>query len=118
MIIYLSKYIAENIIESIKYKYLLTITYVIEINKELYEIKKLKKLKRFTVKINEKQSKVEINHKVKIKKIIKIEIKDSVKIIENRNKIYYFLSDIEIFNFYFNFIEFFLSLYPLLVIHY
>ena len=34
LIIYLSKYIAENIIESIKYKYLLTITYVIEINKE------------------------------------------------------------------------------------
>ena len=61
-------YIAENIIESIKYKYLLTITYVIEINKEYYEIKKLKKLKRFTVtvNINEKQSKVEINHIVKI----------------------------------------------------
>ena len=30
------------------YKYLLTITYVIEINKELYEIKKLK---RFTVNV-------------------------------------------------------------------
>ena len=47
---------------------MLTITYVIEINKENYEIKKLKKLKRFTVtvKINEKQSKVEINHIVKI----------------------------------------------------
>ena len=44
--------------------------------------------------------------------MIKIEIKDSVKIIENRNKIYYFVSGIEIFNFYFNFIEFFLSLYP------
>ena len=50
--------------------------------------------------------------------MIKIEIKDSVKIIENRNKIYYFVSGIEIFNFYFNFIEFFLSLYPVLVIHY
>ena len=49
--------------------------------------------------------------------MIKIEIKDSVKIIENRNKIYYFVSGIEIFNFYFNFIEFFLSLYPVLVIH-
>ena len=46
---YLSKYIAENIIESIKYKYLLTIKYVKEINKEKYEIKKLKKLKSFTV---------------------------------------------------------------------
>ena len=37
LIIYLSKYIIENIIESIKYKYLLMITYklyVIEINKE------------------------------------------------------------------------------------
>ena len=45
-------------------------------------------------------------------------IKASVKIIENRNKIHYFVSDIEIFNFYFNFIEFFLSLYPVLVIHY
>ena len=44
--------------------------------------------------------------------MIKIEIKDSVTIIENRNKIHYFISDIEIFNFYFNFIEFFLSLYP------
>ena len=41
--------------------------------------------------------------------MIKIEIKDSVKIIENRNKIHYFVSGIEIFNFYFNFIEFFLS---------
>ena len=28
--------LAENIIESIKYKYFLTITYVIEINKELF----------------------------------------------------------------------------------
>ena len=45
-------------------------------------------------------------------------IKASVKIIENRNKIHYFVSDMEIFNFYFNFIEFFLSLYPVLVIHY
>ena len=44
--------------------------------------------------------------------MIKIEIKDSVKIIENRNKIHYFVSGIEIFNFYFNFIEFFLSCYP------
>ena len=44
--------------------------------------------------------------------MIKIEIKDSVKIIENGNKIHYFVSGIEIFNFYFNFIEFFLSLYP------
>ena len=43
---YLSKYFVENIIESIKYKYLLTIKYVIEINKEYYEIKKLKKIKR------------------------------------------------------------------------
>ena len=33
-IIYLSKYIVEIIIESIKYKYLLKITYVIEINNE------------------------------------------------------------------------------------
>ena len=39
--------------------------------------------------------------------MIKIEIKDSVKIIENRNKIHYFVSGIEIFNFY-----------PVLVIHY
>ena len=29
--------------------------------------------------------------------MIKIEIKDSVKIIENRNKIHYFVSGIEIF---------------------
>ena len=43
--------------------------------------------------------------------MIKIEIKDIVKIIENRNKIHYFVSGIEIFNFYFNVIEFFLSLY-------
>ena len=49
--------------------------------------------------------------------MIKIEIKDSVKIIENRNKIHYFVSGIEIFNFYFNFIEFFI-LYPVLVINY
>ena len=48
--------------------------------------------------------------------MIKIEIKDSVKIIENRNKIHYFVSGIEIFNFYF--IELFLSCYPVLVIHY
>ena len=48
--------------------------------------------------------------------MIKIEIKDIVKIIENRNKIHYFVSGIEILNFYFNFIEFFLSLYPVLVI--
>ena len=46
--------------------------------------------------------------------MIKIEIKDSVKIIENRNKIYYFVSGIEIFNFYFNFIECFLSVYPVI----
>ena len=45
--------------------------------------------------------------------MIKIEIKDSVKIIENRNKIHYCVSGIEILNFYFNFIEFFLSLYPI-----
>ena len=50
--------------------------------------------------------------------MIKIEIKDSVKIIENRNKIHYFVSGIEILNFYFNFIELFLSCYPVLVIHY
>ena len=31
---YLIKYTDEDIIESIKYKYVLTITYVIEINKE------------------------------------------------------------------------------------
>ena len=43
--------------------------------------------------------------------MIKIEIKDSVKIIENRNKIHYF--GIEIFNFYF--IELFLSYYPVFV---
>ena len=47
--IYLSKYIVDNLIESIKYKYFLTITYVIKINKDKYEIKKLKKLKHFTV---------------------------------------------------------------------
>ena len=47
--------------------------------------------------------------------MIKIELKDSVKIIKNRNKIHYFVSGIEIFNFYFNFIEFFLSLYPVFV---
>ena len=50
--------------------------------------------------------------------MIKIEIKYSVKIIENRNKLYYFVSGIEIFNFYINFVEFFLSLYPVLVINY
>ena len=50
--------------------------------------------------------------------MIKIEIKDSLKIIENRNKIHYFVSGIEIFKLYFNFIEFFFSLYPVLVIHY
>ena len=65
------------------------------------------KLKLFTV--DEKQSKVEINHIDNIhqlykRKMIKIEIKDSVKIIKNRNKIHYFVSGIEIFNFYFNFI--------------
>ena len=49
--------------------------------------------------------------------MIKIEIKDNVKIIENINEIYYFVSDIEIFSFYFNFIEFFLSLYTVIVIH-
>ena len=41
-----------------------------------------------------------------MKKLSKMEIKDNVKIIENRNKIHYFLSCIEIFNFYFNFINF------------
>ena len=50
--------------------------------------------------------------------MIKIEIKDSVKIIANRNKIHYFVSGIEIFKFYFNFVEIFLSLYPVLVINY
>ena len=50
--------------------------------------------------------------------MIKLEINDSVKIMENRNKIHYFVSGIEIFNLYFNIIEFFLSLYPVLVIHY
>ena len=50
--------------------------------------------------------------------MIKIEIKYNVKIIENRNKIHYFISGIEIFNFYFNFIDLLLSLYPILVIHY
>ena len=50
--------------------------------------------------------------------MIKIEIKDSVKIIENRNKIHYFVSGIKMINLYFNFIEFFLSLYPVLLIHY
>ena len=49
--------------------------------------------------------------------MIKIEIKYSVKIIKNRNKIHYFVSGIEIFNFYFHFIEFFI-LYPVLVINY
>ena len=34
--------------------------------------------------------------------MIKIEIKDSVKIIKNINKIHYFVSGIEIFNFYFS----------------
>ena len=48
--------------------------------------------------------------------MIKIEIKDSVKIIENRNKIHYFVSGIEIF-ISINFIEFFLSCYPVLVIN-
>ena len=48
--------------------------------------------------------------------MIKIEIKYSIKIIENRNKIHYFVSGIEIFNFYFNFVEIFLSLYPKSVI--
>ena len=53
-------------IENIKYKYLLTITYVIEINKEQYQIKQLKKLKRFTVtvKINEKLSKIEMKYSI------------------------------------------------------
>ena len=50
--------------------------------------------------------------------MIKIEIKYRVKIIENRNKIHYFVSGIEILNFYFNFIEFFLYFYPVLVINY
>ena len=49
--------------------------------------------------------------------MIKIELNYGVKIIENRNKIHYFVSGIEIFNFYFNFIEFFI-LYPVLVINY
>ena len=50
--------------------------------------------------------------------MFKIEIKDSVIIIENRNKIHYLVIGIEIFNFYYNFIEFFLSLYPVSVIHF
>ena len=55
-----------------------------------------------------------MNYIVKInEKLSKIEIKDSVKIIENINKIHYFVSGIEILNFYYNFIELFLSLYPL-----
>ena len=37
--------------------------------------------------------------------MIEIEIKVIIKIIENRNKINYFVSGIEIFNFYFNVIE-------------
>ena len=51
------------------------ITYVIEINKEYYEIKKLKKLKRFTVnvKINESRNKSYRNKNKR--KIIEIEIK-------------------------------------------
>ena len=49
--------------------------------------------------------------------MIKIEIKDSVKIIENRNKIHYFVSGIELLN-YFNIIEFLLSVYPVIVINY
>ena len=49
--------------------------------------------------------------------MIKIEIIYSVKIIENRNEIHYFLSGIEIFNFYSNFIELFLYLYPVKVIN-
>ena len=34
--------------------------------------------------------------------MMEMEIKDRVKIIENRNKIHYFVCGIEIFNFYFN----------------
>ena len=49
------------------------------------------------------------------RQIIEIEIKDSVQIIENKNKVHYFVSGIQIFNFYFNFIEFFLSFYPVLI---
>ena len=49
--------------------------------------------------------------------MIKIEIKYSVKISEYRNEMHYFVSGIEIFNFYFNFIELFLSLYPVIVIN-
>ena len=50
--------------------------------------------------------------------MIKIEIKDCVKIIENINKIHYLVSGIDIFNFYFNLVEIFLYLYPVLVINY
>ena len=50
--------------------------------------------------------------------MIDIEIKYSVKIIENINKEHYFVSGIEILNVYFNFIEFFVSVYPVLVRHY
>ena len=49
------------------------------------------------------------------RQIIEIEIKDSVQIIENKNKVHYFVSGIQIFNFYFNFIEFFLCFYPVLI---
>ena len=58
------------------------------------------------------------SYSINKRKIIKIEIKDIVKIIENINKIHYFVSGIEIFNFYFNFMDFFISLYPVLVINY
>ena len=44
------------------------------------------------------------------RKIIENRKKDRVKIIENNNKIHCFVNGIEIFNFYFNYIEFFLSL--------
>ena len=47
-----------------------------------------------------------------------IKIKDRVQIIENRNKIHYFVSGIEILNFFFNFVEILQSLYPVLVINY
>ena len=57
------------------------------------------------------------------RKIIKIEIKDSVKIIENRNKINYFVSaltchDAMASKYSIYTLEFFLSLYHVLVIHY
>ena len=51
--------------------------------------------------------------------MIKIEIKDSVKIIENRNKIHYFVSGIEILNFccfsYYLLGPFLYEIYPIIL---